>query len=221
MHYSNRTRGYRKQHGLPANGEAPDPLLGPAARAPMEVRRSWACLIRQVYEVEPLLCPQCGGTMKVIAVIERPAVIRQIRSAELATKPRPPGPPHRSAPSPRASRPTRCLGRPPAARVMGDVMGDVGSKAHCGHESGRSNLPYYVQLLIRPVGVNEDLLQQSFRSCIWLHARPIADRDIRAAGGRVGRPSTAALTAACRTRSAPRPCPPRPSRRTQGRDDPC
>jgi hypothetical protein len=31
-----------------------------------------------VYEVDPLLCSRCGGTMKVIAVIERPAVIRQI-----------------------------------------------------------------------------------------------------------------------------------------------
>jgi hypothetical protein len=76
--YSNRTRGYRKQHGLLAKGEAPDPLPGPVARAPLEVRRSWARLIRQVYEVDPLLCPHCGGTMKVIAVIERPAIIRQI-----------------------------------------------------------------------------------------------------------------------------------------------
>jgi hypothetical protein len=42
----------------------------------------------------------CGGTMKIIAVIEpacadtadrRPAIVRQIRSAELATKPRPLG----------------------------------------------------------------------------------------------------------------------------------
>ena len=44
----------------------------------MEARRSWARLIRQVYEVDPLVCPRCGGTMKVLAVIERPAVIQQI-----------------------------------------------------------------------------------------------------------------------------------------------
>jgi len=160
--YGNVNRGKRRK----AQGEEPPSIEEFSEVAPSKAKRAWGPLIRMVYEVEPLLCPQCGGTMKVIAVIERPAVIRQIRSAELATKPRPPGPPHRSAPSPRASRPTRCLGRPPAARVMGDVMGDVGSKAHCGDESGRSNLPYYVQLRIRPVGVNEDLLQQSFRSCI-------------------------------------------------------
>ena len=93
--YSNRTRGYRKQHGLLAKGEAADPLPGPADRAPLEVRRSClrraqarrAWLIRKVYEVDPLLCLRCGGTMKVIAVIEpacadtadrRPAVVRQI-----------------------------------------------------------------------------------------------------------------------------------------------
>jgi hypothetical protein len=51
--YSNRTRGYRKQHGLLAKGEAADPLPGPVARAPLGVRRSWARLIRQVYEVDP------------------------------------------------------------------------------------------------------------------------------------------------------------------------
>jgi hypothetical protein len=58
--------------------EAPDPVPGTDHRARLEVRRSWARLIRQVYEVDPLLCPHCGGTMKVIAVIDRPAVIRQI-----------------------------------------------------------------------------------------------------------------------------------------------
>jgi hypothetical protein len=85
--YSNRTRGYRKQHGLLADARVMEPAPGGEARAPLEVRRSWARLIRQIYEVDPLLCPQCGGTMKVIAVIEpacadtadrRPAIIRQI-----------------------------------------------------------------------------------------------------------------------------------------------
>ena len=47
-------------------------------RAPLEVRRSWARLIRQVYEVDPLHCPHCGGVMRVTAVIEQPDVIRQI-----------------------------------------------------------------------------------------------------------------------------------------------
>jgi len=76
--YSNRTRGYRKRRGLLKKGRVMEPPLNWEARAPLEVRRSWARLIRQVYEVDPLLCPRCGGTMKVIAVIERLPVIRQI-----------------------------------------------------------------------------------------------------------------------------------------------
>jgi len=32
-------------------------------------RRAWADLIRQVFEVDPLTCPACGGEMKVIAFI--------------------------------------------------------------------------------------------------------------------------------------------------------
>ncbi len=76
--YSNRTRGYRKQPGL--LGDAAPTVLAPQGRdpVPLEARRSWARLIRQVYEVDPLLCPRCGGTRKLLAVIERPAIIRQI-----------------------------------------------------------------------------------------------------------------------------------------------
>jgi hypothetical protein len=89
--YSNRTRGYRMQHGLLGEAGRVEPTPEVDARARLEVLRSWGRLIRGVYELDPLLCPRCGGTMRVIAVIEQPAVIRQIRSAELATKPRSPG----------------------------------------------------------------------------------------------------------------------------------
>ena len=32
---------------------------------------TWAMLIRRVYEADPLACPECGGTMKIIGFIER------------------------------------------------------------------------------------------------------------------------------------------------------
>jgi hypothetical protein len=32
--------------------------------------KGWAELIRKVYEVDPLLCPSCGGQMSIIAFIE-------------------------------------------------------------------------------------------------------------------------------------------------------
>jgi len=34
--------------------------------------QSWAILIKCVYEVDPLSCPQCGGQMAVVAFIEPP-----------------------------------------------------------------------------------------------------------------------------------------------------
>jgi hypothetical protein len=41
-------------------------------------RRRWAELIRLIYEVDPLVCPKCGGTMWVIALIQEPKVIDKI-----------------------------------------------------------------------------------------------------------------------------------------------
>ena len=35
-------------------------------------------LIRLIYEVDPLTCPRCGGEMRVIALIQEPAVIDKI-----------------------------------------------------------------------------------------------------------------------------------------------
>jgi len=74
---STRTRGARTRHGPRAKAEAAERAADDeGTRAPLEVRRSGARLLRQVYEVDPLLCPRCGGTMRVIAVIKRPAVVR-------------------------------------------------------------------------------------------------------------------------------------------------
>jgi hypothetical protein len=44
---------------------------------------------KAVYEVDPLMCPKCGGTMKVIAFIEEAVVIetRSTGCAESTAKP--------------------------------------------------------------------------------------------------------------------------------------
>jgi len=34
--------------------------------------QSWAMLIKRVYELDPLTCPECGGQMAVVAFIEPP-----------------------------------------------------------------------------------------------------------------------------------------------------
>ena len=38
-------------------------------------KRAWARLIKQVYEVDPLVCPRCAGPMRLIAFIEQREVI--------------------------------------------------------------------------------------------------------------------------------------------------
>jgi hypothetical protein len=55
--------------------------------------KGWAEMIRKVYEVDPMLCPQCGGTMKVIAfltdypVVDR--IIDHLKLSFVADKPPP------------------------------------------------------------------------------------------------------------------------------------
>jgi hypothetical protein len=40
--------------------------------------KGWAEMIRKVFEVDPLICPRCGGEMKVISFIEDHKVIDKI-----------------------------------------------------------------------------------------------------------------------------------------------
>jgi hypothetical protein len=68
--YSNKARGLRRKQAevaATASGE-------PAAPAPARSRcsQTWAMLIKRVYEIDPLACPECGGQMKVVAFVEPP-----------------------------------------------------------------------------------------------------------------------------------------------------
>ena len=40
--------------------------------------RVWAEMIRKVYEVDPMACPKCGGSMKVVAFITDYAAVDRI-----------------------------------------------------------------------------------------------------------------------------------------------
>jgi hypothetical protein len=76
--YSNKCRGVRLKAtapGVPAPAPEPDT---PQRRAS---RMTWAALIKMVCEVDPLKCPACGGTMKVVALIDhgrQPDVVGKI-----------------------------------------------------------------------------------------------------------------------------------------------
>ena len=54
------------------------------------IRSTWARLIRKVYEVDPLICPHCGGEMRYMAVIENEPVIEIILRPIKVWNPRPP-----------------------------------------------------------------------------------------------------------------------------------
>ena len=98
--YSNVARGKRKKAAAPAEpsspGEAPEgaTALDGADRAAL--RRRWAEMIRRVYEVDPPVCPRCGGEMRVAGFITQPAVIKRIldhlRKREKVSRPLPHAP---------------------------------------------------------------------------------------------------------------------------------
>jgi hypothetical protein len=73
--YSGRTRGAERE---PPDIDDPEAEVSTPAR--QAAKAAWAKLIRKVYEVDPLECPKCGAQMRVIALIEDPAVIERILS---------------------------------------------------------------------------------------------------------------------------------------------
>jgi len=83
--YSNKSRGLRK--AVLALSEAKkdkpaSPTISPAhedlTHYQKKCRSAWARLIRKIYEVDPLVCPQCQHTMRIIAFIEHDAIIQKI-----------------------------------------------------------------------------------------------------------------------------------------------
>ncbi len=54
------------------------PAVIPNDMSSRESRQNWARLIQKVYEVDPLLCPKCQGTMKIISFIEELPLIEKI-----------------------------------------------------------------------------------------------------------------------------------------------
>ena len=57
-------------------GSRPD--LEGASHPTSSARMSWARLLKRVFDIDIEHCPHCGGTMKIIAAIEQPAVITKI-----------------------------------------------------------------------------------------------------------------------------------------------
>ena len=92
--YSNKSRGMRQK--VLREALVPKPTQ-PLTQQQLRFRLTWAALIRLVYEVDPLKCPDCGGTMKIVALIDQnrqPDVVeRVLRHCKLWKEPMQRGPP--------------------------------------------------------------------------------------------------------------------------------
>lgn len=89
--YSNKKRGIHlkklpKPEQVPNSGE-------PDTAYRRKRRMTWAALIKAVFEVDPLKCPSCGGTMKIVGFIEEENVIEKILRHCKLWKDAPPRPP--------------------------------------------------------------------------------------------------------------------------------
>ena len=69
--YSNVNRGKRKrtQAGT-LEGRVTEVVEVPPTAISQALKRRWAHFIKQVYEADALLCPECGGPMRIIAFID-------------------------------------------------------------------------------------------------------------------------------------------------------
>jgi hypothetical protein len=87
--YSNAHRGKMRKAG--AQPSYPPVIEDDQISVPS---KGWAEMIRKVYEVDPLLCPSCGGRMRIISFIEDHKVIdRIIAHLELTFEAERPPPP--------------------------------------------------------------------------------------------------------------------------------
>jgi len=92
-HYSNKSRGMRRKAKEAA--EAPSQGIT-CALPPARCSQTWAMLIKRVYEIDPMVCAQCGGEMNIVSFIDPPqdAVIETIlRHCGLWKASAPRGPP--------------------------------------------------------------------------------------------------------------------------------
>ena len=93
--YASRTRGARRDRQaaaaaaaavagaaatVPGQPTAPTPPAPPSEPAPpaSPSRANWARLLRRIFEVDPLLCPRCGGGLAVVAVLTDRKVVDRI-----------------------------------------------------------------------------------------------------------------------------------------------
>ena len=73
-YYSNVKRGKYIKNGItPECLNIKEPIL-----SSKEYRRRWSDLIKKVYEIDPLICPKCGGKMNIVSFVKEKLIIDRI-----------------------------------------------------------------------------------------------------------------------------------------------
>ena len=79
--YSQAWRGREHREGIlptkPTNQESDASTVNLSSFSRRR-RQLWAVLLKKIWDIDALKCPQCGGQMKAISFIEQPSVIRRI-----------------------------------------------------------------------------------------------------------------------------------------------
>jgi hypothetical protein len=70
--------GWKAQQAQAPEAEAPSVDQSPSSVSDRQARSTWARLIAQVYELDPLTCTRCGSSMRILAVITEPAQVNKI-----------------------------------------------------------------------------------------------------------------------------------------------
>jgi len=92
-YYSNAARGKRRRdRSSPVESVSPEQEPAPSPEA-AALRKRWADLLRRVYEIDPLVCPRCSATMRVVGFITQPQTIKRILDHLQRSTSRPRSPP--------------------------------------------------------------------------------------------------------------------------------
>jgi hypothetical protein len=84
--YSNKSMGQRRKERMLRPGDNPPEKKDSEDFTVLDISdyelprassRTWRELIKKVWEVDPLTCPQCGSEMRIISLIQDPDVIRR------------------------------------------------------------------------------------------------------------------------------------------------
>jgi hypothetical protein len=70
--YSSRTRSVQMKRLVANSNTESATTIIPCSLEPQSIRsasKSWAALIKRVFEVDPLICPKCSATMRVVSFI--------------------------------------------------------------------------------------------------------------------------------------------------------